>query len=302
MLWEGAAACGFDRSGSLPAEVTTASGVGGMTSGVGSSLDAATAGVGGTGGDGGSTGTLEPPLGCGDGAVDPELAEACDDGNNASGDGCSAGCKVEGAAGWSCETNDDGASERTHTHVLTNQPPMPLALIDDGYKGPPASMTCLPFDVKGSGDRKVTSVALEIRLQHQCVGNVVVKVVAPSSDELAVMSRPGFDEPADDGGVDDAGEDPNASAMFPLRFDDGAGIGAESVGEGLSQMEEVCAVKKQNPDPCEFHPEPGNGGPGGGFSDFAGQSPDGKWRVCVGDANPTKAGHLHGATLTIRSR
>ncbi|MBU4204390.1 MAG: hypothetical protein KKD59_10655, partial [Acidobacteria bacterium] len=35
---------------------------------------------------------------CGDGTVDP--GEACDDGNNTSGDGCSASCKNEGCVGY----------------------------------------------------------------------------------------------------------------------------------------------------------------------------------------------------------
>lgn len=38
---------------------------------------------------------------CGDGRVDEELEEECDDGNSTGGDGCSADCKLE--EGWTCE-------------------------------------------------------------------------------------------------------------------------------------------------------------------------------------------------------
>ena len=37
---------------------------------------------------------------CGNGKVESEYAEVCDDGNSASGDGCSQNCMVEN--GWSC--------------------------------------------------------------------------------------------------------------------------------------------------------------------------------------------------------
>ncbi len=39
---------------------------------------------------------------CGDGIVETSAGEACDDGNNVSGDGCSSTCQVE--PGWSCPT------------------------------------------------------------------------------------------------------------------------------------------------------------------------------------------------------
>src|SRR5690606_4693628 len=38
---------------------------------------------------------------CGDGRIDTDLEEECDDGNSQSGDGCSADCKVE--PGWTGE-------------------------------------------------------------------------------------------------------------------------------------------------------------------------------------------------------
>jgi cysteine-rich repeat protein len=37
---------------------------------------------------------------CGDGYVDPDFAEGCDDAETVDGDGCSSTCQVE--SGWSC--------------------------------------------------------------------------------------------------------------------------------------------------------------------------------------------------------
>lgn len=37
---------------------------------------------------------------CGNGKVEREYSEVCDDGNSVSGDGCSQNCKVEN--GWAC--------------------------------------------------------------------------------------------------------------------------------------------------------------------------------------------------------
>ncbi|MFH2005390.1 MAG: DUF4215 domain-containing protein, partial [bacterium] len=42
---------------------------------------------------------VQPP-GCGDGAIDTQLGETCDDGNAAPGDGCASNCRTEG--GWAC--------------------------------------------------------------------------------------------------------------------------------------------------------------------------------------------------------
>jgi cysteine-rich repeat protein len=311
-------ACSFDRRGSLSSDVTTAStsssgastssvGVGGAPAGgMTTSVEAATSS--GASGIGGADTTMAsgaggaPPPGCGNGVVDADIAEGCDDGNNANGDGCSAFCDIEASSGWSCAVDDNETSVCTHTAVVTNKPGSALAIVDDGYDGKLASMQCLSIAVPGDGEREVTEVLLEIALQHQRIGNVVLKLVAPDGTTLTVMSRPGFLEVADDGADSDAGEDANAHAMSPIRFRDEAATGAESVGEGLSNMEAVCATPKHDPDPCEFYPEPGDGGSGTNFQDFVGMPPEGQWRVCLGDAVASKNGSLHGATLTVRSR
>jgi cysteine-rich repeat protein len=107
------AACGNDDSLFTPITTTTTSQGGNGASGAagpgGSGGSGATGGAtggapaggggigggtggGGTGGSGGGTSPL-----CGNAAVDYALGEECDDGNTASGDGCSASCQIEAA-------------------------------------------------------------------------------------------------------------------------------------------------------------------------------------------------------------
>ena len=53
-------------------------------------------------------------IACGNGKVEPDLGESCDDGNRNSGDGCSANCHSE--SGWDCtKTDDSGKSICTKT-------------------------------------------------------------------------------------------------------------------------------------------------------------------------------------------
>jgi cysteine-rich repeat protein len=79
---------------------------GGTTTGMGGDPTAAGGAPAGTGGDGGSGGPPPEPE-CGDGIIQDELEEECDDGNDISGDGCGDGpdagvghCEVEN--GWDC--------------------------------------------------------------------------------------------------------------------------------------------------------------------------------------------------------
>ena len=53
------------------------------------------------------------PIDCGDGVVEPEKGEGCDDGNRVSGDGCSASCQEE--KGWKCTVGEDGKSTCENT-------------------------------------------------------------------------------------------------------------------------------------------------------------------------------------------
>lgn len=96
-------ACGSDPAPGLEGSQGGTGGGGagaGGTGGGGTGGEAGTGGAGGSGGTGGTAGTGGSGGGgprCGDGTVDVD--EACDDGNQLDGDGCSSACEWEG----SCE-------------------------------------------------------------------------------------------------------------------------------------------------------------------------------------------------------
>jgi sulfatase modifying factor 1 len=97
----GESGAGQSGSGALGGQGgSDGAGNGGTVSGRGGRAGGGAGGVSATGGEagmpGGSSGA--PSAECGDG--DLVTSEACDDGNNASGDGCSSQCKVE--RGWVC--------------------------------------------------------------------------------------------------------------------------------------------------------------------------------------------------------
>lgn len=118
-------ACSWSCSSNLGADTSSLAGTGGVTpdaggtgataadggTGAGGDSGSSAGGTGGQGGtsvvvvmppsgSGGTAGDTEMPSVCGDGRVDPMLAEECDDGNAAGMDGCSATCTLE--PGWAC--------------------------------------------------------------------------------------------------------------------------------------------------------------------------------------------------------
>jgi cysteine-rich repeat protein len=95
---------------------------------------------------------------CGDGWVDTEVSEECDDGNDGNGDGCSVYCMIEN--GWECNPDEAGQSECasifgdgliTGTEECddantTDGDGCTLGMIDDGWEcaGEPSECTEIP--------------------------------------------------------------------------------------------------------------------------------------------------------------
>src|SRR5688572_24572021 len=114
-------------------------------------------GASGTSGAGGSCSGDECVIGCGNGRIDPGLDEACDDGNIASGDGCSADCRaverdyaclVPGRACTSLVVCGDGKLMGMETCDDGNTRAMdgcsPACSLDDGWECVPAGVPCIP--------------------------------------------------------------------------------------------------------------------------------------------------------------
>jgi hypothetical protein len=179
------------------------------------------------------------------------------------------------------------------TEVVTYEPEQPDAIEDDGYDGMPGSMTCVPLEVTSDGVDVVAAVTLEVGVDHEFVGDLVIKLISPIGTIVTLVSRPGFDEPADNGtGL--LGDSSYISADGPVTFMDGADIDAEQMGAAVDPDEVVCI----NDGICEYDPNPGSAG-GGDLSSFVGQDSVGSWRCCVGDAAPDFVGSIASVILRI---
>jgi len=113
-LYLGGALIGLVAVGACgPVELSIAPGDGGggpsgrggasSASGTGGEVELSTVGTGGNGGAGGEGGGIVDTTGCGDGLIQVDKGEICDDGNSLPGDGCSADCTTV-ESGFACPT------------------------------------------------------------------------------------------------------------------------------------------------------------------------------------------------------
>jgi subtilisin-like proprotein convertase family protein len=179
--------------------------------------------------------------------------------------------------------------------VVTVNPSPPLVVDDDGYAGPIASMKCVALDMVDQGYQSVQAVEVTSAISHAWIGDLTIKLVSPLGTVTTLVSRPGLDEPADDGSSAGAfGANANLVAASPITFRDGASHDAELMGSTLGDDEAVCLDDGQ----CAFQPNPGTG-PGTSLADFDGEDPVGTWQLCAGDSATPDAGAIHSVTLSV---
>lgn len=157
-------------------------------------------------------------------------------------------------------------------------PGLAQAVPDDGYDGTLASMACNDF-VLGTGGTSVEDVEVELGIASTYIGDLTVKVVSPTGTVITPLSRPGLAEAADDGADGTFGDSSDTTATSVVRFADLGGNDAELMGGALSAAQAVCLVDGV----CDFAPNPGAAA-AGTFGSLAGETPQGTWRVCVGDS------------------
>jgi subtilisin-like proprotein convertase family protein len=184
-------------------------------------------------------------------------------------------------------------------HAHSAGPGLALAIVDNAYDGTLASMTCVSLSVGSVGADLVSEVEVgSLGLVHGWVGDLVVKLVSPAGTVLTLLSRPGYNEPQDDGNGC-CGEDSDlayegATGAGALSFSDLAATSAELLGAGLSGSGKACL----DDGVCALLPSPGKG-PGLALSDFYGENAVGTWQVCVGDAGSSFAGTFQQVTLEL---
>jgi hypothetical protein len=162
--------------------------------------------------------------------------------------------------------------------VVAVNPPDDVIGQANAYNGSLASMGCIDVLIGETPYTSIRRVELEIALVSIFIGDVVIKVVHPSDQITTVLSRPRYNEPADDG-AGSAGDSSNFARSAPIRFRNDAPNDAEQMGSNLYDWENVCKDDGR----CDFRPNPG-AGPGTDLDDFNGLDPEGTWRVCAGDS------------------
>ena len=166
---------------------------------------------------------------------------------------------------------------------------------DAAYNGSLASMLCDVIDASAiPAGATVDLVDIQTAIDHTWIGDLVIKLVSPDGSELGVLSRPGFDEPADDG-TGCCGDSSDLTATSPINFFDGAPNDAELMGSTIGG-EAVC----QDDGLCDYFPNPGAiATPPANFAGFAGESASGDWTLCIGDAELGDVGTLQSWTINI---
>jgi len=169
------------------------------------------------------------------------------------------------------------------------------SIVDDGYNGTQASMTCVSIPVAGTGTYPVDFLAVTAWVDHTWIGDLVFKVVSPNNTVVTVMSRPGLAEGADDG--TSGGGDGDSSDLVstdPIEFIDSGPKSAESMGDGLTDSQAVC----RDDAACIYNPNRGAAA-GGKLIAFAGQVMAGTWKFCAGDAGLGDLGAIQKVRLTF---
>jgi cysteine-rich repeat protein len=210
------------------------------------------------------------PVNCGDGSMD--MGEACDDNNNANNDGCNAAC----------------ALEPTQAVTLTAQN---LSIVDDGYNGTIASMACVNVTVGAWYTPTIANTTVTVGADHEWIGDLVIKAVAPDNTTVTLVSRPGIAETVDDGTNSGNGTSAELNRLYPITFVMGAPANAENMGQGITQ---VCGSNNV----CMFAPNNGAAA-AGTLASFNGKSSMGTWKLCVGDGGGLSVGKVDRVTFTF---
>ncbi|MCB0592214.1 MAG: proprotein convertase P-domain-containing protein, partial [Saprospiraceae bacterium] len=104
-----------------------------------------------------------------------------------------------------------------------------VAIPDNAYNGTLASMANLPLSVSGVPNNGTAVVTISVRIGHTWAGDLTAKLVAPDGKVLALMSRPGYIESADDGNGC-CGSLSDFLIANTITFDDAASTPSENIG------------------------------------------------------------------------
>lgn len=145
-------------------------------------------------------------------------------------------------------------------------------------------------------DTTLVSATVRVGIGHSHCGHLTLKLRGPDGTVLALASRPGAAEVADDGTGTSAGDESDLHPFFPILFDDTATVDAESMGADVNGGT-VC---KNGQQVCSFTPSPDSaGGPPSVATAFAGKFAAGHWDLCIGDSIVGVVGQFNSWELTL---
>ena len=184
----------------------------------------------------------------------------------------------------------------TQTQVCTAAS-LGVSIPDNGYDGTFASMASSNLSVSAPTGA-ITEVRVRTALVHTWIGDLVLKIRSPAGTVVTLMSRPGLDEPADDGNTPGFafGDGSNLVSSAPLTFRDSAVVGAESMGADVNNNQDVC---RQGLHVCNYHPDPGAALPAIPLAGFDGESAVGVWTLFAGDSAGGDVGSVEQWCLTL---
>jgi hypothetical protein len=163
------------------------------------------------------------------------------------------------------------------------------------YDGTLATMDCVTVPIADQGHHITQQVELEIAVNHDYVGDLIMKLVSPNQYAvLTVFNRPGVAEASDGYNESPNGDDSDLRTDYPIHFRDGAPADAEDMGKDIGGGSVVCKDDGR----CDCFPHPGTG-PGTSFADFHGLEAVGDWLVCFADGDDGDQGTVDRVTLSV---
>jgi subtilisin-like proprotein convertase family protein len=149
------------------------------------------------------------------------------------------------------------------------------------------------IDTSGTffGGELVTSVTIDLQMDHTWVGDLAIELTSPSGTELQILARPG-DSHADETTGGPFGDNSNLVSTATISFLDGAATSAELLGAGAGAN---IPAGSYFPDADAWLSDISN------FAGFNGESAGGTWTLRVGDYALGDVGTLVSWTLHIEA-
>ncbi len=187
------------------------------------------------------------------------------------------------------------ASVAGATSIYTAGPGLALAIPDNGYNGTQGSMLCNVITVASEPGMNTIAgpVTLSIAITHTWVGDLVIKLFAPTGS-YTLVSRPGLVETIDDGS-ECCGDSSNLLIANPLSYAMSAVPESETMGSTITSSQTVCLDDTI----CAFNPNKGITAQSDDLALLIGTDKVGTWTLCIGDGGGGDTGTLDGWTLDL---